>query len=880
MKNNLLHICLSWFLIAALGGPVVYAQKQNKPSSLLNYNQRPERAGSGYMVAGDFWSTVHPVNAEVPNLLRSQFAGINHNYIMMLGSTGNWREPIGSWPAGYPYTNTFRNSPLFFFSAFDKEGWAGYGPGNPLRDLDQGTDDTGAGGTSRFMFPTYGPNVLGAGDPARDYRRPARYTDETRTHLIYEAGWPTTAGVDYKIRAHQYSSNEQNLNDFVAVEITMTNTGIVDSDADGVADETDNVVDGIAATVTGDIAPSIFISTAGDRGCNCIAAGRSFGYVAAPDETGAPYNMFVWWANVAPQTGQTVPPPGERGFGIDNTNQRLGYSDIWNTWTFLGVRQGAIDDNNISAITANSPDKSTTFGTHSIGEGSQRGWYNSNQWQGGLANRRASDISFRNATATWYEDYGKLSNGGDVLPDLAPNSAFFSGGTPDDISTFVVGNPDARPDGDFKYGHQDVGSVLAIEQPIWEPAWNPGAASGDFYSQGQGFSKQYNFGESPQQNAGPYTLAVGESMTMVFVHAAGFRLEGAKDAVDAARWAWDKGWDISADMPTPPAPDINVVSTENGTALIRWTDVAGIDAVDGYKIWRASQFQRTDYLDAGMRVMDKYHHLHEPGGDPFAESFLDPVNPNFDVGDPDEYFSTDIQGSYQPAEWGTYELVAKIPTGDLSQYMDQADGYDFAYEDNSSTVITGFTYWYYVSAYKEGSFTGPQGAVPVGHIESSSFNRNGRNSAEAPNGTIGLETLWGGTYPFAFRNADYPSAGTQRLKNLGIPFTVTPPAAPVDQVAELITVTPNPYKITGLNDIRNDASSHNIDFLNLPTDYTLTIIDVAGQVVFQEVVAGAVDGKYTWDLFSKDGVEVSSGLYLYHVQHSGGEATGHFAIIR
>ncbi len=102
----------------------------------------------------------------------------------------------------------------------------------------------------------------------------------------------------------------------------------------------------------------------------------------------------------------------------------------------------------------------------------------------------------------------------------------------------------------------------------------------------------------------------------------------------------------------------------------------------------------------------------------------------------------------------------------------------------------------------------------------------------------------------------------------------------MDQVADLITVTPNPYKITGLNDIRNDASSHNIDFLNLPTDYTLTIIDVAGQVVFQEIVAGAVDGKYTWDLFSKDGVEVSSGLYLFHVQHSGGEATGHFAIIR
>jgi hypothetical protein len=463
MKNRHVHVFLIGLLVAALGGPV-YAQKNNTPSSLLNFNSAtPTRDGSGYLVAGDFWSTVHPVNAEIPNLLRSQFAGIGLNYIMMLGSTGNWQEPIGSWPSGYPYTNTFRNSPLFFFSVFDAGGWAGYAPGNRLRDLDQTTDAKGAGGTSRFMFPAYGPNVVGAGDPARDYRRPARFTDESRTHLIYEAGWPTTAGIDYKIRAHQYSSNEQNLNDFVAIEITMTNTGVVDSNADGTPEATDNVVDGIAATVTGDVSPSIQISTAGDRGCNCIAAGRSFGYVAAPDETGAPYDMFVWWANVAPTTttNRATPPAGQRSFGIDNTNQRLGYSDIWNTWVFMGVRQGSLED----GLTANSPDKSTVFGTHSVGEGSRRGWYNSNHWQSGLATRNASDISFRNSTATWYADYGKLSNGGDVLPNLGPNPAFFSGGTPDDITTFVVGNPNARPNGDFKYAHTDVGVGPAIEQP-------------------------------------------------------------------------------------------------------------------------------------------------------------------------------------------------------------------------------------------------------------------------------------------------------------------------------------------------------------------------------------------------------------------------------
>jgi hypothetical protein len=149
-------------------------------------------------------------------------------------------------------------------------------------------------------------------------------------------------------------------------------------------------------------------------------------------------------------------------------------------------------------------------------------------------------------------------------------------------------------------------------------------------------------------------------------------------------------------------------------------------------------------------------------------------------------------------------------------------------------------------------------------------------------GTIGLASPWGDTYPYATTNAAFPNKQSQplRYKNIGPAFTVTPPVADPGDVADLITVTPNPYKITGLNDVRNVASSHNIDFLNLPADYTLTILDVSGQIVFETVAEGAVDGKFTWDLFSKDGVEIASGLYIYHVKHSGGEATGHFAILR
>ena len=866
------------------------AQSGRAPSPLFRNSTAIETAGDGYLTGADLWNTLKPANTAVPDRLGSPFANVAGGTLnrMLFGSRGNWQEPTGQWPSGYRYTNTFRNSHFIVFPAFKATGWAGYGTGNPIRAADPSTDTRGTGGTSRFMWASFSPNLKAATDQTRNYKRPARYTDASRTHLVYEAGWPTTAGIDFKVRAHQYTPNEQNLNDFTVLEVTMTNTGEVDSNADGTFEATNNVVDGVSMMVDATPSPSIEISTAGDRGCNCIAAGRTFGYIAAPDPNGAPYNLFAWYANIPPTatTGRANPPPGQRSFGIDNRNQLLGYSDIWNSWTFLGVKRGAIQDGNLAAITAATPDKPTAFGTHSVGEGAQRGWYISQQWQSSLTSLSNSMLAFRNSTAAWYADYGRTSNGGTVPANLNPNPRFFSGGTADDITTFVPAATPARPNGDFKYASEDVSKAVGILQPIWEPRWNPSAPSGQFYDGGVGFTKEYSFGEAIQQSAGPFKLEVGESVTFVWTALAGFRMEGVVDAARAARWAWERGWDVSSALPVPAAPEMNVESTTDGTARVRWTDVASIRPISGYKIWRSAQYKRTKYLDKGMRLVDRYHEQHT-GGKPDT-SLYDPVNPIFDA---QALFVGDIQGSYQPGEWGTYDLVAKIPTGQLSQYQDATGGYQFSWEDTDA--ITGFTYWYYVSAYVErpGGFTGPLGRT-VGHLESGRINWNGRNERTAANGTIGLGTPWGATYPWAVNMAAFPAAGSQARKNIGAAFTVTPPvAATVEAFRENITVSPNPYKITGLNDVRNDPASHNIDFLNLPANYTLTILDVSGQVIFKTSVRNAVNGRYSWDLFSKDGVEVASGLYVYHVAYeeaelngdgftTGGEVVGHFSILR
>lgn len=842
-----------------------HGQERRSPSPVFDYLSTTEDVG--YMVAGDLWEAVRPMNTETPNGVEDPLANMNYLKWIAIGPDGsNWREPSGMWPSSYNITNSWRDGRRILFPVYEADGWPGYGPDNPIRS--GGGDDTE---DDRFMFAYYSPNLQGASDPARDYARPAQFTDESRTHLVYEAGWPTTAGIDFEIRAHQYTINEQNLNDFVALEITLTNTGVVDTDGDGTPEATDHAIDALGAFLQGLPTTAVRIGDNGDRSANLFGAGRTFGYVATPDGDGAPYDLIVWYANVRPdQTlNRAVPAEGDRGFGINNYRFLEGYTDVWNSFTFLGVREGA-------QASGSAPDKNTIFGTSSVGEGAQRGWYTSTHWQPGLVGEfpSASDRTFRSATATWYEDFGKTSDGSQVPVDLAPNSNFFSGGSPDQIETFVVGNPNARPNGDFKYATEDLSQEAGVTQPIWEEEWNPGVASNDFYG-GVGFNKEYTFGERMYKGIGPIGLEVGESITIVAVLTAGYRFDGVAKATEAAQWAWERGWDVSDALPVPAAPDISIESTPQGTANIRWTDASDAGpAVDGYKVWRASQYKRTNYLDEGFRLLDNYQHQNEVGGD--ISAHLDPVNPFFDAF---TLFQTEIQGTYQPEGWGTYELIARIPADQLSQYAESSNGYSYVYEDEQA--ITGFTYWYYVSAYVNGSFTGPIGAIDAGHIESSNFTRNGRNSPDAAPGEIGLDSPWGDTYPFAHLSADFPVLGTTAYNNLGAPFTVTPPTAAVDQVADLITVTPNPYKITGLNDVRNDPSSHSVDFLNLPADYTLTIIDVAGQIIFQTEVEGATDGKFTWNMFSKDGVEVASGLYIYHVSYGDGrEVTGHLAILR
>ena len=101
-----------------------------------------------------------------------------------------------------------------------------------------------------------------------------------------------------------------------------------------------------------------------------------------------------------------------------------------------------------------------------------------------------------------------------------------------------------------------------------------------------------------------------------------------------------------------------------------------------------------------------------------------------------------------------------------------------------------------------------------------------------------------------------------------------------------IAVVPNPYVGAASweppNLFRSGRGERRIYFINLPAQCTIRIYTVRGYLVQTlQHDAGADDGQESWDLVSRDGMDISYGVYIYHVDAPGiGETSGRFAIIK
>ncbi len=129
-------------------------------------------------------------------------------------------------------------------------------------------------------------------------------------------------------------------------------------------------------------------------------------------------------------------------------------------------------------------------------------------------------------------------------------------------------------------------------------------------------------------------------------------------------------------------------------------------------------------------------------------------------------------------------------------------------------------------------------------------------------------------YRFRFDAENIPSINADSAKN---------------QLDDILVI-PNPYKVANIfeGEVTSTNLQHNreLHFTGIPAPSTLRIFTVSG-VMIREIQISESDltseygGTYIWDMLTKDNLEISYGIYLYHIEAPGiGEKVGKFAVIK
>jgi len=103
-----------------------------------------------------------------------------------------------------------------------------------------------------------------------------------------------------------------------------------------------------------------------------------------------------------------------------------------------------------------------------------------------------------------------------------------------------------------------------------------------------------------------------------------------------------------------------------------------------------------------------------------------------------------------------------------------------------------------------------------------------------------------------------------------------------EDVLSEIRVVPNPYVVTHLAERSLGASTNELHFINLPTQATIRIFNVSGQLVQTLSISNDIaQNRYIWNMRNRHGETIPYGVYIYHVEAPGvGEHTGKFAVIK
>jgi hypothetical protein len=152
----------------------------------------------------------------------------------------------------------------------------------------------------------------------------------------------------------------------------------------------------------------------------------------------------------------------------------------------------------------------------------------------------------------------------------------------------------------------------------------------------------------------------------------------------------------------------------------------------------------------------------------------------------------------------------------------------------------------------------------------------------------GFDYLYVVTTVMDFAFTDYN--GLRATRRIESPITASfdqrvVPAAAARSASGSVWVVPNPFREHAGWDrpvVPGDPLTRHIDFMGLPeARSTIRIYTVAGDFVAQLDHDGSGgNGEASWNLISRNGQDVVSGIYVYTVDSNLGRQTGHFVVIR
>jgi hypothetical protein len=825
-------------------------------SASMSYAKEYDQVG--VLTCGDLWETVSPCAIENYDSEKDEIIATNWECVRFGNIERAWGTPTTMYPGGDIVHLPWGTS-LVMVEYSNIDNFNNYTTDSDVR-------------AKNYVSAITLPNLDGytSAYGSSDNVGGVPWTDDARTCQLYEAYEPTNIGIDLNIRARAHTLNEANMNDWIAVEFQLTNTGIQDIDCDGNIERENHKIEALSLAIRSEVIGCMRSSSSGGRWGPGTWPVAYSGYDATPDADGNPWAMNVHWAtaiNPSYLDDRGWAPDGQRKVSYRLPGNLPALWDVWNGWCWIAVKEGGINGG------YSATDKKTIYDSHPIGEGIERGFYSTSNRGWGNAST-AAYLDFLVATGTWYEDGGRTWTS-DNLITVKPDPNWF-----DTTQDYTAGDPLSFVDIVKPEGQRSAPQGDSKHSGYWLQNWernfegltpDPKIPAEDEWLDGGTSTAKHGFDGDRYAGIGPFSLEVGETMTAVVIDYAGYRLQGARQALKSARWAYENGWNIPK---PPPMPDMKVqpMQLDNGDFACRiiWDSAAeAADDFAGYKIYRVTGTPDVDYTKFGSRFLDNYHHQTAAdigiSNDELAAKYSQPINPNNSV-TPDWYYEWD------PGPQGPWKIMAYITKAELGSYANDDEEtnteYPYVWIDTDDEVSFGRTYWYYVAAFDNES--GEMAGISYTSLESSRDNWNGRDGR------------WSGCYPHAFSADEYPDGDAAAMKYLGADFVLSPSRVDAKDLLSgemKVRVKPNPYKVaspyeTGLE--------HEVLFYNLTSDTRITILDLAGQImdVLEYEGADPQDGSMYWDLFTKDGSEVPSGLYIWLAEYPGGKQKGYLAIMR